>query len=252
LADARVGPCKICGEPAPLFGVVDFSKNCEERRGVRLPLSGIPVYYRRCIRCGFLFTNHCDKWTARDFRERIYNSEYEAVDPEYAVDRPASNARLVAKLFSEQPDRIAVLDYGGGSGVFADSLRRVGFPVCDTYDPFSRGTDRPRRRYHLVTCFEVLEHVADPVATAQDIAELLEPDAVVLFSTLVQPADLEQVGPSWWYLGPRNGHISIYTKASLSTLWARARLTTGSYNENLHAAFREIPPFARSALRVGG
>jgi hypothetical protein len=48
--------CKICAGPAPLYGVVDFHRGCEIPGGKRLPLSGIPVHYRRCTVCGFLFT----------------------------------------------------------------------------------------------------------------------------------------------------------------------------------------------------
>jgi len=45
---AAVIPCKICGEAAPLFGTVDFNRNCEIEGGVKLPLSGTLVRY--CLR----------------------------------------------------------------------------------------------------------------------------------------------------------------------------------------------------------
>ena len=48
---AKPIPCKICGEDAKLFGVIDFHKGHE-----KLPLSGVPIYYRRCVACDFLFT----------------------------------------------------------------------------------------------------------------------------------------------------------------------------------------------------
>ena len=40
--------CKCCQAPARLFGVCDLSKNCEERNGLLLKLTGIPVPYYRC------------------------------------------------------------------------------------------------------------------------------------------------------------------------------------------------------------
>ena len=55
--------CKICGGTTALYGVVDLNKSCEEHRGFRLPLAGIPVYYRRCAGCGFLFTDAFDDCT---------------------------------------------------------------------------------------------------------------------------------------------------------------------------------------------
>ena len=41
--DLRPTPCKVCGAPAPLFGVQDFNRSCEELRGRFLPLAGVQV-----------------------------------------------------------------------------------------------------------------------------------------------------------------------------------------------------------------
>ena len=59
--------CKICSGPSPLFGVIDFHKSCIEAQGKRLPLSGRPIYYRRCTACGFAFTDEFDDWSAEAF-----------------------------------------------------------------------------------------------------------------------------------------------------------------------------------------
>ena len=60
---AATSPCKICGGAAALYGVVDFHKSCVEVQGARLPLSGVPIYYRRCASCEFLFTDAFDGWS---------------------------------------------------------------------------------------------------------------------------------------------------------------------------------------------
>ena len=128
-------PCKICSDTAPLYGVVDFNRNCEIPNGVRLPLSGTPVYYRRCDRCGFLFTDAFDHWSDEQFKEHIYNDSYCIVDPEYAARRPNSNAEAVVRLWGQHKAETRVLDYGGGNDVFCEALRANGFPVAITYDP---------------------------------------------------------------------------------------------------------------------
>ena len=69
-------PCKICRQPAPLFGLVDFNRNCQIPDCVKLPLTGTPVYYRRCNACGFLFTDAFDDWSPDDFKTHIYNGGY--------------------------------------------------------------------------------------------------------------------------------------------------------------------------------
>ena len=80
-------PCKICGGSAALYGVVDFNKSCEEARGHRLQLSGVPIYYRRCVTCSFLFTDAFDDWSNDEFKAHIYNDSYHTVDPDYGITR---------------------------------------------------------------------------------------------------------------------------------------------------------------------
>src|SRR2546423_14681900 len=85
-----LAPCKVCGEPSPLLGVVDFNKHClVASRPDLLPLSGVPVYYHRCPSCHFIFTTAFDSFTPDDFRRHVYNEQYALIDPEYAEERPA-------------------------------------------------------------------------------------------------------------------------------------------------------------------
>lgn len=244
-------PCKVCDAPAALFGVVDFSKNCDEANGTKIPLSGHAIYYRRCSSCGFLFTDYFDDWSTAEFEEHIYNSGYAQVDPEYASVRPSANARLIAGLFGAQKDAISVLDFGGGNGQLAADLRASGFAMCATYDPLNPQYDTmPDRKYNLVTCFETLEHTPDPVGFVRAIAGCLEDEGLVLFSTVVQPANFDTLGLSWWYVGPRNGHISIHSPQSLRQLWSAQGYTVMSHNQNIHVAFRKVPGFAEKILRI--
>ena len=209
-------PCKICGAHAPLFGVVDFSKNCAEGDGVKLPLSGFPVYFRRCSFCEFLFTEQFDDWSISDFAEYIYNADYIKVDPSYIAVRPTQDCTRIEHFFGEHRDVISILDYGGGDGEMVDRLRQAGFADCAFYDPFHAVHNRlPARRFNLVTSFETLEHTPDPVGAVRDIVGCLDADGLVIFSTLVQPPDIDQLGMSWWYAGPRNGHISLYSTQAL-------------------------------------
>lgn len=243
-------PCKVCGGASPLFGVVDFAKSCEEARGKVLPLTGAAVYYRRCGTCGLIFTDAFDDWSDTDFVARIYNDGYLAVDPDYAETRPANGAALVAQTFAASAGEIDVLDYGGGSGILAARLRERGFRSAATYDAFAPAfRERPQRRFNLVTCFETLEHMADPVRGAADIVGLMEEDSLLLFSTLVQPADISAVGLRWPYAGPRNGHITLHTRPSLARLFARFDLKVASFSDNLHIAYRTLPAFAAHLMQ---
>ncbi len=243
IADPTPTACKVCLGPSPLFGVIDFHKSCIEAQGRRLPFSGYPIYYRRCERCGFVFTDAFDAWTPASFGHNIYNDEYILVDPDFVEVRPAGNAKLVGQTFQRSRDTIRILDYGGGSGLLVQRLRDDGFKA-ETYDPFSSFNQKPESQFDLITCFEVMEHVPSPKTTVATMVSLLKGDGAILFSTLLQPSTIATVGLSWWYAGPRNGHISLYTSAALGHLFNAHGINVASFSENLHIAYRQVPQFA--------
>lgn len=247
-ASADRTPCKCCGATAHLYGLVDFHKNCESYRRAVLGLSGIPIYYHRCPDCGFVFTTALDHFTPEDFRHHIYNEDYLLVDPDYQGGRARANADFLAELFSEgRPGRI--LDYGGGKGDLAESLRAAGYSNVESYDPFvPEHSARPSGRFDCVVCFEVVEHSTDPGRTFAEILSFLDEPGMVIFSTLLLPDDFEQVGLGWWYASPRNGHVSLYTPESLRRVIEPLGYGCASFNQNTHILYREIPEFARSFL----
>ena len=238
-------PCKICESPAPLYGVVDFNKCCEEARGFRLPLSGVPIYYRRCPKCGFLFTDAFDDWSVDQFKAHIYNDDYRLVDPDYQTKRPSDNADSVVRLWGAIKGDTRVLDYGGGNDTLCAILRQSGFAAAITYDPMiPQFAQRPPGKFDLVTCFETLEHLPDPAAGIAALVDAVAEPGLIFYSTLLQPENLGQYGgAAWWYVAPRNGHISLFTKQALALAWGRhgyKNVTIGA-NNVLHLAFRTLP-----------
>jgi SAM-dependent methyltransferase len=237
---AGIRPCKICGCPAPLFGEVDFNRCCEDSRVASPPPLGIAVHYRRCTDCGFLFTECFDDWTQAEFKQFIYNDDYIRFDPDYLEERPAGNAAQMIVKFGQDRARIRILDYGGGNGLLAARLRAAGFQHVQTYDPFTpEYSGRPDTKFDLITSYETFEHLADPLPVLDILVGLLAPGGVVLFSTLLQPAEFAAIGMTWWYIGPRNGHISLYSARALALAWQPHGFTVSSFNPNLHLAFRD-------------
>src|SRR5262245_61459490 len=244
LRPVSAGPlsCKICDGVAELYGVVDINRPCEIPGGCRPPLSGIPVYYRRCAACGFLFTDTFDDWSEDQFKTHIYNDGYLAFDPDYVTKRPNANAALVTKFWAAHKANMRVLDFGGGNDVFCEALRANGFREAVTYDPMvPQYARRPEGKFDLVTCFETLEHLPDPAAGIAAIVDCVAEPGAVFYSTLTQPADFDRIGVSWWYVGPRNGHISIFTRRSLALAWERHGYKAASFNDGSHLAFRTLP-----------
>jgi tetratricopeptide (TPR) repeat protein/SAM-dependent methyltransferase len=241
--------CKCCDSAAHYFGAVDFAKNCEELRGCVLPVKGRFVPYFRCGACGFLFSDDFDAWPPERFVAEIYNDQYSAVDPDFVARRPAANVVMLQQWFGADKASLRMLDYGGGNGSLAQGLRQAGFRGAESYDPlYDRNQPRPAAKFDLVVSFEVVEHMPHPVEGFNELLDFLSEEGMLLFSTLIQPANIETLGLSWWYAAPRNGHISLHTRASLALLLQRRGLQLTSLDDNLHLAYRSVPAFAAGLL----
>lgn len=242
--------CKCCGAESPLFGVADFHKNCHSPDTNILPLSGIPIYYHRCQVCGFLFTAAFDGFTPEDFSRHIYNADYARVDPDFLESRPCSNASAIRQMFGGTKS-LRLLDYGGGNGTLAKRLRESGFTQVETYDPFvPEHAQKPSGRYDCVVSFEVMEHSPRPRETLAEMASLLAENGLILFSTLLQGENVAGYGMNWWYIGPRNGHVSLFSRQSLLRISEPLGFQFGSFSDGLHILFRQVPAFARHLIQI--
>jgi len=215
-----------------------------DRDGPPFAPSGELVPYVRCQKCGFIFTDYFDTWSPEKMAGRIYNADYYLADPEFTEKRPAETASHLAQWLERLRSRITALDYGGGNGMLAARMRESGFDY-DSYDPFFAGDTLPTRRYDLVTSFEVVEHTADPVGNLSTLLSFVKPDGAVLISTALQPPD---VTSDWWYIAPRNGHISIHSDRSLQHLARRMGVRVLTI-DSTHLLFRRArDPVARTLL----
>ena len=201
--------CKLCGGRSPHFDQVDFHKSCDN-----LPLgrSGLLVEYFKCEQCDLLFTDFCDDWTTGDFARFIYNDQYILVDGEYTGARPKRIAEHLCRQIAGA-EQARILDYGSGSGYLAREMAERGFRTMESYDPFAH-PQRPVGQFDLITCNEVVEHSAWPRRTFEDILSLLAPGGIVLIGQSLQPPDIDVIRGDWWYIAPRNGHVSTYSRES--------------------------------------
>lgn len=103
-----------------------------------------------------------------------------------------------------------LLDVGCGGGIFAAAAAQAGAQVsamdCSAaaiaaarrhaedngltidYRQADSVAALPPAQYEVITCFEMLEHVADPAAVVLDIAERLAPGGIAAFSTINRTA----------------------------------------------------------------
>lgn len=241
LADHGLVRCKICSSETHLLDVVDFSATCNNPR-MQENAVGVPVYYQQCVKCDFIFTVFFDKLEGNQWSELVYNKEYyETVDPDYAERRPIGNLSAVDTLLGRQYDRWIGLDYGGGNGHTAALLRKGGYRY-ECYDPFGLTdvSESLKGQYNFCSVFEVAEHSPDPIKMMRDIVGLCSPGRLaILIGTHVSDGHiLAGQRLSWWYASPRNGHVSLYSKAALAALAEQFGLAVCSVSETSHLLTR--------------
>jgi hypothetical protein len=147
------------------------------------------------------------------------------------------------------------LDYGSGSGKFANYMAELGYASVMSYDPFSNPV-RPEGQFDLVTAFEVVEHSPNPLETFRDMKNFTASYGAVLVGQTVQPANIDDIRGTWWYLAPRNGHVSTYSDFTFFVIAKKLGLlyrrhyqnggffafTRGSLSAALSAAMARIGP----------
>jgi SAM-dependent methyltransferase len=209
--------------------------------------TGIMIHYWSCGDCGHIWTACLDGWTKDDFQRNIYNDDYVLADPPFTHDRPARNAAMIDGMIGSMTGgtgggfrgRFTILDWGGGNGLMARMLIDRGYRSVISYDPFYGDyPPAPDQTFQLVTCFEVIEHVPDQRGLFAELARRVAPDGALLLSTLVQPADIDDLRLGWWYARPRNGHVRLHSRTSLELCLSREGFRLESLSAEIHVAFR--------------
>ena len=178
------------------------------------------VTYHQCVETGFIQTDD-PAWL-----DEAYNDAITALDLGL-VSRNIEKARLTAQLIERAfTNGTDFIDFGGGYGIFTRLMRDKGFNFVhyDTHceNLFAKGFEWPAlkpvpdRKFCLLTAWEVLEHLANPRET---IDEMLGVAEAVLFSTELVPALEMKSADDWWYFTPETGqHICFFTSESLAYL----------------------------------
>jgi hypothetical protein len=201
---------------------VDFNKSCDSKNSYPLGISKIPVPYYCCKLCGFLFTDFCDFYGAKEFKEYIYNEDYIKVDPEYLSARPMRNARLLCDILTTRKNEIIGIDYGGGGGITSAEMRLLGYNY-DTLDAFGVTNLKSENhgKYNFCSAFEVFEHLPNPRVALQEIIGMMdnsEKIEILIGTGLSDDAVSDERRLMWWYASPRNGHISLFSKKSMEIM----------------------------------
>jgi len=216
--------CKVCDSASRPFGNARVLGRHEVR-------------YYRCEACGFVQTEQ-PYWL-----DEAYGTALIAADVGVAqrnIELAAVTQAVIQQFF--RADR-RFLDYGGGYGLFVRLMRDRGFDFRwhDRYAPnlLSRGFEAAPNAdgFELVTAFEVLEHLVDPVP---QVADMLRRGESLLCTTRILPPTNPKPN-EWWYYALSGGqHVSLFTLEALRRLAERfgRRLVSDGVSIHLFTAHR--------------
>ncbi len=231
----RTVPCNVCGSAAStqVYGsrLPDLGdRDVQEIFACTSSAYGECGPIVRCDACGFMYQNPQPDpgW--------ILSAYGDVVDTRYDDEREGrvhTFGREIEQLarFTE-PGRL--LDVGSHVGVFLEVAGRMGWQAegvepsrwaadlarsrglavtCGTLDDL----DASRESYDLVTLWDVIEHLPDPLAELRRLNGLVRPGGLLAVSTMDVDAPIARVlGRYWpWYM---QMHLFYFSRRTLSRL----------------------------------
>ncbi|MBO8129762.1 MAG: class I SAM-dependent methyltransferase [Peptococcaceae bacterium] len=179
---------------------------CTLCRQVSFEIKGLEKRYYRCPNCDLFFLDPECHLSPEEEKERYTLHDNTCENKGYV----AMFRRFIRKAVEPYKDTIRnALDYGCGPGpVLKVLLEDMGIKT-DIYDPyFFPSRVFQDKQYDLITCTEVLEHIADPLEAFNTFTAYLKVGGILALMTRFRPPMDEF--KEWWYRQDPT-HVSFYS-----------------------------------------
>jgi 2-polyprenyl-3-methyl-5-hydroxy-6-metoxy-1,4-benzoquinol methylase len=218
----------------------------------------VPFIYRRCRDCGFVFLSlRPDEEEILEYYAHEYYGEgshkFQSWLEAFRVFFAWKRMRRTQKFFS-RPGK--ALDIGCGQGTFLQLLQREGWECHGTeLTPGSarRASQRgipvsvgeipedqfPPHSFDLVSFWQVLEHLRDPMKVLKGLRPLMKKGGIVAISTPnIESLQAKVASRQWFHLDPPR-HLCLFSPKTL----ARMMKSLGFHTLEIHHFSMEQNPF---------
>jgi hypothetical protein len=186
-----------------------------------LIMSRHEVQFYHCDACGLLRSER-PWWLQEAYGDAIAETDCGL------VARNIEIVRLLRILLAfRMPSEGRLLDHAGGYGLLVRMLRDHGFdawwsdPFCQNL--FARGFEGDSRPYQVLTLFEVIEHLHEPLEHLEELITRHRPELIVLSTTTY--VGRPPTPDAWGYYAFETGqHVTFYQERTLHRLASRLGL----------------------------
>ena len=236
--------CNLCGAKNECFFLE--SPTGRKKKGKFSTTSQVVAGERivKCKNCGLIYVNPRSK-------QRLIVNEYSQEERTYLQDARArtDSFKRSLRVIREYQQSGRVLDVGCAAGFFLKAAREAGFEVGGVEPnkwlaawgkknlslnifpwPFER-TSFPANYFDLVTFWDVLEHLTDPLRALIRTNKVLKKGGVVVVNYPDIGSWLARVmGRNWWFVV--SGHLYYFTPKTMAMMLKKAgfRLEKDSFH----------------------
>jgi len=205
----------------------------------------------QCPSCGQLLSSCTQKWYNESMLE--FDNPQGTV-PQGSLDKRYNQrmSRILTQAqhqLAYQTNTITYLDVGCSSGALLQVAQRCGFqihgaepakqaantasniPGAKVFQGFLQDAHYPDNHFDIITLFEVIEHLTNPINLVQEIARILKPGGVFLIGTgNADSWTVQKLAEKWEYfdITGHGGHISFFTPKSMQKLAKHCQLNVQS------------------------
>jgi 2-polyprenyl-3-methyl-5-hydroxy-6-metoxy-1,4-benzoquinol methylase len=230
-------PCNLCGagdSDVDVLYEADLEKvpGTPERFREIYSSASTEVFYERLVRC-----RHCGLIyiSPRPRRELIVSGYLSAEDEKYVSQEKGriSTFRNCLKIIERLLPSGRLLDIGAAAGMFVKVARDAGYEAYGV-EPSLWMSNFAKSRYgvtvfpgiledaklddasfDIVTMWDVLEHVPDPMSTLKEVRRILKPGGFLIVNYPRIDDPLAKIfGRKWWFL--LSVHLFYFTPETLS------------------------------------
>jgi SAM-dependent methyltransferase len=268
--------CPVCGSDDVSNVIAESNIDASRLDAFAFASRKLPEYMHHrligCPECDLVYASPVPvrEELAKAYEEAAFDSSVEA---RYAA---RTYARLLPEICRYLPDRHGALDIGTGDGAFLHELLARGFDRVVGVEPSSapilaaasnvkplirQGLFRPEDfapgSFSLITCFQTIEHVSDPLTLCSGALKLLKPGGALLLIGHNRRALTAKL------MGRRSPifdleHLQLFSRASARKLLQLAgfgqilvRLIVNRYPLHYWMKLAPLPKRAKSAMIQG-